>query len=177
MVGLDFNNCVSSLISCHAPMLEELDLSYVAGLNDVALYKILAAPKDSRPGSLLIELTSGFWQILKFKILIVVFKVFTLFLFLISFLWTHFLNSVFPNWLFFTRPSSLISRFPCLNVCLINNDLLKPILANFIFSQEANLNIAILLADVEARVLVERSVDEMKLWVVSLLYFQKRLRM
>jgi hypothetical protein len=31
-------------------MLEEIDLSYVAGLNDVALYKILSAPKDSRPG-------------------------------------------------------------------------------------------------------------------------------
>jgi hypothetical protein len=50
MVGLDFNNCVSSLITCNAPMLEEIDLSYVAGLNDVALYKILSAPKDSRPG-------------------------------------------------------------------------------------------------------------------------------
>ena len=29
---------------------QELDLSYVAGLNDVALYKMLSAPKDSRPG-------------------------------------------------------------------------------------------------------------------------------
>ena len=31
-------------------MLQNLDLSYVAGLNDVGLYKILSAPKDTRPG-------------------------------------------------------------------------------------------------------------------------------
>ncbi len=49
--GLDLNNCVVALGTCNAPMLQELDLSYVAGLNDVALYKILSAPKDSRPGN------------------------------------------------------------------------------------------------------------------------------
>ncbi len=51
MAGLDFNNCVVALGTCNSPMLQELDLSYVAGLNDVALYKILSAPKDSRPGT------------------------------------------------------------------------------------------------------------------------------
>ncbi len=56
MAGLDFNNCVVALGTCNAPMLQELDLSYVAGLNDVALYKILSAPKDSRPGAHIWEL-------------------------------------------------------------------------------------------------------------------------
>jgi len=51
MAGLDFNNCVVALGTCNSPMLQELDFSYVAGLNDVALYKILSAPKDSRPGT------------------------------------------------------------------------------------------------------------------------------
>jgi hypothetical protein len=51
LVGLDFYNCVSALVTCNTPMLQQLDLSYVSGLNDGALYKILSAPKDSRPGT------------------------------------------------------------------------------------------------------------------------------
>jgi len=49
-IGLDFNNCVSAMATCNTPMLHTLDVSYVSGFNDAALYKLLAAPKDTRPG-------------------------------------------------------------------------------------------------------------------------------
>ena len=40
----------TALASVNTPMLQDLDLSYVTGFSDGALYKILSAPRDSRPG-------------------------------------------------------------------------------------------------------------------------------
>ena len=48
--GLEFNSSVVALGSVNCPMLQELDLSYVTNFNDVALFKLLSSPKDSRPG-------------------------------------------------------------------------------------------------------------------------------
>lgn len=50
LVGLEYNGTVSALTTVSTPMLQELDLSYVTNLNDIALYKLLSSPKDSRPG-------------------------------------------------------------------------------------------------------------------------------
>ena len=46
---------MSALATCNTPMLHTLDVSYVSGFNDAALYKILAAPKDTRPGNYFIQ--------------------------------------------------------------------------------------------------------------------------
>ena len=48
--GIDYPSCVLALASVNTPMLQELDLSFVTGLNDGALFKILSSPRDSRPG-------------------------------------------------------------------------------------------------------------------------------
>ena len=50
LIGLDFVSSVVALSTVNTPMLQELDLSFVTSLNDGALYKILSAPRDSRPG-------------------------------------------------------------------------------------------------------------------------------
>ncbi len=49
-MGVDYNTSAVALNTVNSPMLQELDLSYVTGFNDSALYKLLSAPKDSRPG-------------------------------------------------------------------------------------------------------------------------------
>ena len=50
LIGLDYVSSVVALSTVNTPMLQELDLSFVTSLNDGALYKILSAPRDSRPG-------------------------------------------------------------------------------------------------------------------------------
>ena len=50
MRGIDFGSCVISMASVNTPILHDLDLSYVTGFSDGALYKILSSPRDSRPG-------------------------------------------------------------------------------------------------------------------------------
>ena len=50
LVGLDFLSTVTALSTVNTPMLQELDLSFVTSLNDSAIYKLLSAPRDSRPG-------------------------------------------------------------------------------------------------------------------------------
>lgn len=50
--GVDFGSCIIALASVNTPMLTELDLSFVLGLGDGALFKILSSPRDSRPGIL-----------------------------------------------------------------------------------------------------------------------------
>ena len=50
LIGLDYASSVVALSTVNTPMLQELDLSFVTSLNDGALYKILSAPRDSRPG-------------------------------------------------------------------------------------------------------------------------------
>ena len=50
LAGMDFLTTVTSLSTVNAPMLQELDLSFVTSLNDSAVYKLLSAPRDSRPG-------------------------------------------------------------------------------------------------------------------------------
>ena len=50
LIGLDFVSSVVALSTVNTPMLQELDLSFVTSFNDGALYKILSAPRDSRPG-------------------------------------------------------------------------------------------------------------------------------
>lgn len=50
--GIDYGSCLLALASVNTPMLQELDLSFVTGLNDGALFKILSSPRDSRPGLL-----------------------------------------------------------------------------------------------------------------------------
>ena len=52
LAGLEFNLTVSALATCNCPVLQELDLSYVANLSDAALHKLLTTPRDSRPGLL-----------------------------------------------------------------------------------------------------------------------------
>jgi len=52
VVGLEFNMTVSALATCNCPVLQELNLSYVANLTDAALHKLLTTPRDSRPGLL-----------------------------------------------------------------------------------------------------------------------------
>jgi len=52
LVGLDFTLTVSTLNTCNCPLLQELNLSYVANLTDSALHKLLTTPRDSRPGLL-----------------------------------------------------------------------------------------------------------------------------
>ena len=54
LIGLDFVSSVVALSTVNTPMLQELDLSFVTSLNDGALYKILSAPRDSRPGMIVI---------------------------------------------------------------------------------------------------------------------------
>ena len=54
MRGIDFGSCVIALASVNTPMLTNLDLSYVTGLSDGTLYKLLSSPRDSRPGKLLL---------------------------------------------------------------------------------------------------------------------------
>ena len=49
--GIDFPSCIISLASVNSPMLQQLDLSFVTGLGDSALFKILSSPRDSRPGN------------------------------------------------------------------------------------------------------------------------------
>ena len=51
--GIDYPSCVLALASVNTPMLQELDLSFVTGLNDGALFKILSSPRDSRPGMMI----------------------------------------------------------------------------------------------------------------------------
>ena len=51
LIGLDYVSSVTALSTVNTPMLQELDLSFVTSLNDGALYKILSAPRDSRPGN------------------------------------------------------------------------------------------------------------------------------
>ena len=48
--GIDFGSCIIALASVNTPMLQDLDLSFVTGLGDSALFKILSSPRDSRPG-------------------------------------------------------------------------------------------------------------------------------
>ena len=48
--GIEFGSCIIALASVTTPMLQELDLSFVIGLSDGALFKILSSPRDSRPG-------------------------------------------------------------------------------------------------------------------------------
>lgn len=48
--GIDFGSCIIALASVNTPMLTELDLSFVLGMGDGALFKILSSPRDSRPG-------------------------------------------------------------------------------------------------------------------------------
>jgi len=50
LVGLEYNMTVSALSTCNCPMLQELNLSFVANLSDAALHKLLSAPRDTRPG-------------------------------------------------------------------------------------------------------------------------------
>jgi len=52
MKGIDFANCLIALASVNTPMLQDLDLSFVNGFSDGALFKILSSPRDSRPGLL-----------------------------------------------------------------------------------------------------------------------------
>jgi len=52
MRGIDFASCLIALASVNTPMIQDLNLSYVTGFSDGALYKILSAPRDSRPGLL-----------------------------------------------------------------------------------------------------------------------------
>jgi len=50
-VGLEYNMTVSALNTCNCPLLQELNLSFVANLTDSAIHKLLSAPRDSRPGA------------------------------------------------------------------------------------------------------------------------------
>jgi F-box/leucine-rich repeat protein 10/11 len=50
LVGLEYNMTVSALNTCNCPLLQELNLSFVANLTDAAIHKLLSAPRDSRPG-------------------------------------------------------------------------------------------------------------------------------
>jgi len=50
LVGLEFNMTVSALNTCNCPALQSLTLSYVANLTDASLLKLLATPRDARPG-------------------------------------------------------------------------------------------------------------------------------
>lgn len=50
--GLEYSSSIIALNTVNCPMLQELDLSFVTNFNDMALYKLLSAPKDSRPGLL-----------------------------------------------------------------------------------------------------------------------------
>ena len=50
LAGLDFTLTVSSLNTSNCPLLQELDLSFVANLTDSALHRLLGSPRDSRPG-------------------------------------------------------------------------------------------------------------------------------
>jgi len=52
LAGMDFLATVTSLSTVNTPMLQHLDLSFVTSLNDSAIYKLLSAPRDSRPGLL-----------------------------------------------------------------------------------------------------------------------------
>jgi len=52
LVGLEYTMTVSALNTCNCPMLQELNLSFVANLNDAALHKLLTTPRDNRPGLL-----------------------------------------------------------------------------------------------------------------------------
>merc|ERR1712059_13403 len=52
LVGLEYNMSVSALNTCNCPMLQELNLSFVANLTDAGLHKLLTTPRDSRPGLL-----------------------------------------------------------------------------------------------------------------------------
>ena len=52
LAGMDFLTTVTSMATVNAPMLQELDLSFVTSLNDSAIYKLLSAPRDSRPGEM-----------------------------------------------------------------------------------------------------------------------------
>ena len=51
MKGIDFAYCLIALASVNTPMLQDLDLSFVNGFSDGALFKILSSPRDSRPGT------------------------------------------------------------------------------------------------------------------------------
>ena len=51
LAGMDFLSTTTSLATVNAPMLQELDLSFATSLNDSAVYKLLSAPRDSRPGN------------------------------------------------------------------------------------------------------------------------------
>ena len=73
LIGLDYVSSVAALSTVNTPMLQELDLSFVTSLNDGALYKILSAPRDSRPGNaaqfeafpvIILVINFFFWQIL-----------------------------------------------------------------------------------------------------------------
>ena len=48
--GLEYSTSVVALNTVNCPMLQDLDLSFVANFNDMALFKLLSSPKDSRPG-------------------------------------------------------------------------------------------------------------------------------
>ena len=48
--GSEYNSTVSALSTVNCPMLTELDLGAVSNLTDISLYRLLSAPKDSRPG-------------------------------------------------------------------------------------------------------------------------------
>ncbi len=50
LCGLDFGSAITALASVNTPMFQELDLSFVTGFSDAALFKILSSPRDSRPG-------------------------------------------------------------------------------------------------------------------------------
>ena len=57
--GLEFNSSVVALSTVNCPMLQDLDLSYVTNFNDVALFKLLSSPKDSRPGKVANRMREG----------------------------------------------------------------------------------------------------------------------
>uniref|UniRef100_A0A0K2TRG6 [histone H3]-dimethyl-L-lysine(36) demethylase n=1 Tax=Lepeophtheirus salmonis TaxID=72036 RepID=A0A0K2TRG6_LEPSM len=52
LVGMDYPSCVAALNTVSAPMIQDLNLSYVTNFSDSSLYKLLSSPNDSRPGLL-----------------------------------------------------------------------------------------------------------------------------
>lgn len=55
LCGVEYHATAVALNTVNCPMLQELDLSYVTNFNDSALYKLLSSPKDSRPGTVMLQ--------------------------------------------------------------------------------------------------------------------------
>jgi hypothetical protein len=53
LCGIDYGSCILAMASVNTPMLHELDLSFVTGFTDGALFKLLSSPRDTRPGKYL----------------------------------------------------------------------------------------------------------------------------